>query len=182
MIIKYFYNLIKNPIYKFNFINGSSSLLFIISTIKAYYSTKLILWKIYNCLLIFSSFLCNSTNYEKKYLLLDYITIYLLCTAYINNNIINSSLLILFTNNIILAKDISFILAVTKSIIYTYLYLDTNYLYIIFSVSIIGCGTYKLRSLNYFIKYNLCFTYIWHVCVTTILYISSMNMIENSII
>lgn len=65
------------------FINGSSSLLFIISTIKAFYVSKLITWKISNFLLIFASFLCNATEYNPILLLIDYFAIYLICISYI---------------------------------------------------------------------------------------------------
>ena len=78
------------------FIKGSSSFLFAISTIKAFYCSKLISWKLSNFLLIVASYLCNASEYKECYLLLDYLAICLVCCSYINNMYINIPYILLF--------------------------------------------------------------------------------------
>jgi hypothetical protein len=73
-----------------HFIYGSSSLLFLITTANAFIYSKLFLWKFFNLLLIFASYLCNAYGeYYPKFILFDYITISLLCLSYINQIYIN---------------------------------------------------------------------------------------------
>ena len=167
-------------------INGSSSLLFIISTIKAFYISKLITWKISNLFLIFASFLCNATEYNPLLLLVDYFAIYLICISYINNLYINTlySLLLIYEyknyNSIENTKNLAFLYAIVKSIIHTYLYVDNFHYYIIITSSISGIIVYKVR---YFLleknneKYKLLLTYIFHICIMNIIYVSSITAI-----
>ena len=167
-------------------INGSSSLLFIISTIKAFYISKLITWKISNLFLIFASFLCNATEYNPLLLLVDYFAIYLICISYINNLYINTlySLLLIYEyknyNSIENIKNLAFLYAIVKSIIHTYLYVDNFHYYIIITSSISGIIVYKVR---YFLleknneKYKLLLTYIFHICIMNIIYVSSITAI-----
>ena len=167
-----------------------SSLLFIIPAIKAFYVSKLILWKIFTTLLVISSYLCNySQSVNIKFILFDYITIFLVCCSYINNSIINSILIILLifeykkTKHIINVKNITFVLGVLKAIVYTYLYLSKYRIFYYNAIvlsSIFGIFIYKLRELfnkHNIYKYNSVFTYIWHLCVTIILYVSSLTAI-----
>ena len=72
-----------------NIIHGTSSLLFLISTAKAFSSSNLLSWKLSNCLLVIASFLCNATEYNSIFMLSDYIAIYLVCISYINSMFIN---------------------------------------------------------------------------------------------
>ena len=168
------------------FINGSSSLLFIISTIKAFYVSKLITWKISNFLLIFASFLCNATEYNPILLLIDYFAIYLICISYINNLYINTlySLLLIYEyknyNSIENTKNVAFLHAIGKSLMYTYLYVDKFHYYIIVTSSMSGMIIYKTR---YFLlennnqKYKLLLTYMFHICIMNIIYVSSITAI-----
>lgn len=167
-----------------HFVKGSSSLLFIISTIKAFCSSKLISWKLSNLLLIAASFLCNATEYTNTFLLLDYFAIYLVSTSYINSIYVNIpySLLLIYEykkyKSIETIKDAAFVTAIGKSIVYTYLYVDKMYYYIILTSSISGVITYKIRSFLHKKNnktYTLLLTYIFHVCIMNILYISSIT-------
>jgi hypothetical protein len=67
------------------FINGMSSLLFIIPAIKSLslHKQEFISWKLLNCTLVGISFLCNANNYKEPYLLLDHINILLISLNYI---------------------------------------------------------------------------------------------------
>lgn len=164
------------------FIRGASSLFFIISTIKAFYCSKLIFWKLSNFFLIGASFLCNATQYSTTYLVVDYIAIYLVSTSYINNCYINVPYSLLLTyeynkyNSIENVKDAAFLTAMGKSIIYTYLYVDKTHFYIIMSSSIAGVIIYKIRCALHEKnnkKYTLLLTYLFHFCVMSVLYVSS---------
>ena len=168
------------------FIKGSSSLLFIISTKKAFNSSNFISWKYCNVFLIFASFLCNATEYKPIFLLLDYLAIYLTCISYINNIYINIpySLLLIYEykkyKSIENMKNVAFLSAMGKTILYTYLYLDKNNFIIVITSSISGLIIYKIRnSLNEIdnIKYNLLLTYLFHFCVMNMLYISSITAV-----
>jgi hypothetical protein len=160
-------------------INGSSSLLFIISSIKACYCSELILWKIFNGLLVGVSFLNNASEFNKKYLLLDYLTIFLISTSYINNFIINNILLLLlYKYSLEYIKNISVALACIKCLINTYFYASRINLYLILVSSAFGAIIYKIRytlAIKKNIKYNLLLTYLFHICITIILYNSSIT-------
>ena len=113
-------------------VNGVSSLLFIISTIKALTASNLLAWKVFNATLIVASYLCNASGFQPDYLFYDYLNIFLVCISYINNMYINIPYIIslIYEYNtfktIENAKNISFVTAVTKSVIYTYLYVYTR--------------------------------------------------------
>ena len=168
------------------FIKGSSSLLFIISTMKAFYCSKLISWKLSNVFLIGASFFCNATEYKNVFLLVDYLAIYLVCISYINNIFINVpySLLLIYEyskyNSIENIKNVAFVTGVGKSIVYTYLHLDNIHYYIILTSSISGVIIYKIR---YFLhkrnntKHTLLLTYLFHICVMNIMYVSSITAV-----
>jgi len=167
-----------------NQIQGTSSLLFLISTIKAIYCSKLILWKIFNGFLIIASYLCNASNYEPQYLFLDYSTIFLVSSSYVNNAAINSFLVasLLYeystTRSIENSKNAAFASAVSKSILYTYLYVDKIHFYVILTSSISGVIIYKIRynlHKNNNRKYIIPLTYLFHICITNIMYISSIT-------
>ena len=167
-------------------IKGSSSLLFIISTVKAFYCSNLISWKLFNVLLIGASFLCNATEYKNIFLLLDYFAIYLVCTSYINNIYINIpySLLLIYEFNtsksIIKIKNLAYVTAIGKSIVYTYLYVDDFHFFIIFTSATVGIVVYKIRSYfheNYNKKYTLLLTYLLHICTMNIIYIASITAV-----
>jgi hypothetical protein len=168
------------------FIKGSSSLLFIISTSKAFNSSNLISWKLSNLFLIGASFLCNATEYKPNFLLLDYLAIYLVSLSYINNMYINIpySLFLIYEynkyNSIVNVKNLAFLSAIGKSIMYTYLYVDKNSYYIILTSSISGIIVYKIRNVLHEIdnnKYTLLLTYLFHICIMNILYISSITAV-----
>ena len=168
------------------FINGSSSLLFLISTCKAFYCSELISWKLSNVFLIVASFLCNATKYKQIFLLLDYFAIYLVSISYINNICINFlySLLLVYEykkyNSIENVKNVAFATSLVKSVIYTYFYVDTIHYYIIITSSVFGFVIYKIRG--YFHNknnnnYTLFLTYLFHICIMNIIYISSITAI-----
>ena len=166
----------------YQFINGVSSLLFIISTIKAFISSDLILWKLSNSVLIISSHLCNAYSFE-KYLLFDYMMIYLTCLSYLNNSTLNSVLVLsgiyeyINKESIEITKNITFTLTLLKSITCTYIYINNQFFFIIVGVSSMGVIVYKIRYSLYLIdpRKTWYMTWIWHLCVTTILYISSIT-------
>lgn len=165
----------------------NSSLLFIISTIKALYVSKLILWKVFNILLIISSYLCNSFNVvDKNIILFDYLAIFLVCISYLNNMKINVILIALLIyeyykfSTISSTKTITFVLTILTSIVYTYIYTSPLYYNIISLSFILGIFIYKIRDLFYqhnIYKYNIELTYVWHICVLNILYISSFTAV-----
>jgi hypothetical protein len=166
------------------FIKGSSSLLFLISTIKAFYSSNLIFWKISNAFLVVASFLCNATGYKNIFLLIDYFAIFLVCVSYINNIYINVTYFLFLIyeynkyNSIENTKNIAFITAIGKSTLYTYLYVDNIHFYIICASSIFGTIIYKIRyyvNVNNNEKYILIITYLFHICTMNIMYISSIT-------
>ena len=169
-----------------DFTQGSSSLLFIISTIKAFYSSSLISWKLSNVFLIGASFFCNATEYNSVFLLLDYLAIYLLCISYINNIFINVpySLLLMYEyskyNSIENIKNVAFATAVGKSIVYTYLRVDQIHYCIVLTSSISGVMIYKIRCFFHKRnnkKYTLLLTYLFHICVMNIMYVSSITAV-----
>ena len=163
------------------FIKGSSSLIFLISTIKAFYSSNLFFWKISNVFLIIASFLCNATEYKKLFLLFDYLAIFLVCVSYINNVYINTTYLLCLVyeyhkyNSIENTKNLAFATAIGKSTVYTYLYVDNIHFYVIFASSIFGILIYKIRYYLHDDKYRLLITYLFHICTMNIMYISSIT-------
>jgi hypothetical protein len=169
-----------------SFIKGSSSLLFIISTVKAFCCSKLIYWKLSNAFLVGASFFCNATEYKNVFLLLDYFAIYLVCISYINNIFINIpySLLLIYEyskyNSIENIKNVAFVTGVGKSIVYTYLHLDNIHYYIILTSSISGVIIYKIRCFLHKrnnTKHTLLLTYLFHICVMNIMYVSSITAV-----
>lgn len=169
----------------YQFINGVSSLLFVISTAKAFISSDLILWKLSNTLLIVSSHLCNAYSFE-KYLLFDYLMIYFTCLSYLNNAMLNSALVLSgiyeYNNNeksIENTKNVTFTLAVLKTITFAYIYIDNQHFLVILGVSSVGVIIYKIRYGLYLTdpRKTWYLTWIWHACVTTILYVSSITAV-----
>jgi len=167
-------------------VNGFSSLLFIISTIKALVASNLLAWKVFNATLIVASYLCNASGFQPDYLFYDYLNIFLVCISYINNIYINIPFIISLIyeynkyNSIENTKNISFVSAVTKSVIYTYLYVDKFHYYIILSSSLCGITIYKIRLIlfqNNNRKYNNMLTYLFHICIMNIMYISSITAV-----
>ena len=166
------------------FHKGSSSLLFIISTIKAYYSSNLICWKLSNFFLIFASFFCNALEYKNPFLLIDYIAIFLVSISYINHSYINFLYILLLlyeykkTNSFENIKNIAFINAVIKAGIYTYIYVNLLYLLIFILNVLLAIITYITRyklHLENNKKYTIILTYLFHICIMSILYISSIT-------
>lgn len=154
-------------------INGLSSLLFIISFIDSNNSSKSsILWKSLNFLLIISSFLANSTN-NNKFVFFDHVIIYVLSLCAINNNIINTYLIILcigeyyFTCNIIFIKNISYICILFN---YVILYQNAYYFRLNCGIYVFGIIIKLIRDAIYD-KYNFILTLIWHICCVYYIYI-----------
>ena len=169
-----------NPYY----INGSSSLLFMISTAKAIKYSKLFWWKFFNGQLVVASFLCNATEYKDSYMLLDYSTLFLINVSYINNYRINRFLFFLFgfeyyyKNSIENTKNLSFIIVTLCTLLNTYLYGDIYSFYSLIGSTISGGLIYKLRyylNKNNYKKYNLFLTYLFHFSMMNSLCISSMT-------
>lgn len=116
----------------YQLVNGVSSLLFIISTIKAFISSDLILWKLSNAVLIISSHLCNAYSFE-KYLLFYYTMIYVTSLSYLNNSMIILPLIssgiyeFVKTGSIENPKNITFGITLLKSITCAYIYIDNQH-------------------------------------------------------
>jgi len=169
------------------YINGSSSLLFIISTLKAFYSSNLISWKMSNVFLVGASFLCNASEYNPTFLFMDYLAIYLVCLSYINNIYVSVpyTLLLIYEyknyKTIENTKNLTFITAIGKTNIHTYLYVD-NLRYTIISIS--SLSSLIIYKIRYFLyknnnkKYNLLLTYLLHINIMNIIYISSITAID----
>lgn len=166
-----------------NHYNGLSSLLFIVSTIKSYYVSDLVLWKISNSLLIFASYLFNATHND-TFLLLDLMAISFVCTSYINNFLVNSVLASSFlyeyakTQNINTTKNVAYGLTVTKSIVNTYMFVDNTRFFIILSSTVTGAIVYFIRLQlpeNYNNKNFVFLTWCLHYCTMNIIYITSIT-------
>jgi len=164
-------------------INGSSSLLFIISTTKAFYCSSLLWWKVTNAFLVIASFLCNATEYHPIYMQMDYLAIYLVCISYMNHSInILYTLLLIYEyktyKSIETVKNVVFACSVTKSMVRTYLHVDAFHYKVLLLSSISGIIIYKIRYylLHHNItKYKLLLTYMFHLCIMNILYVSSIT-------
>ena len=166
-----------------NHYNGLSSLLFIVSTVKSYYASNLILWKISNTLLIFASYFFNTTHND-TFLLLDLIAISFTSTSYINNFQVNSVLAASFiyeytkTQNIKSTKNVACGITITSSIINTYYYVGRLHFYIILSSAITGSFVYFIRlqlPWDYDNKYFGFLTWCLHGCTMSMLYITSIT-------
>jgi hypothetical protein len=160
-------------------INGVSSLLFIISTIKAYYCSGLYAWKISNTILIIASYLCNASLYYPPFVLLDYFAIFCVCISYINRwyNIVYIVELIVEykkSGSITITKNVTFCHAVGQSIINTYLYVDHYHYKVIAISAIMSVIMYGLRQFMG-TRYLVVITVGFHICITNILYISSIT-------
>jgi hypothetical protein len=167
------------------FIKGASSLLFIISAIKSFYCSNSICWKFSNTLVIIASYLCNAFDYHPSFLTIDYITIFLICTSYLNNLLLNSGLVFLLIREYTTrktiddAKNMSFAFATVKCVIKNYFYLDKVHYYIFFFSAIFGIAIYKIRynlinANNH--KYTLFLTFLMHICATIMMYVSSITV------
>ena len=166
-----------------NHYNGLSSLLFLISTIKSFCVSKLILWKIANSVLIVASYLFNSTHHD-TYLFIDYLAISFACASYINHAHINSILMILFMNeyertqNIVSTKNITFGCSIIKSIYNTYYYVDNTHFYIIVSSTASGVVSYLIRlnlHKDYDNKYFVLLTWCLHFSIMCVMYVCSIT-------
>jgi len=173
-------------IVKYDFIQGSSSLLFIISAVKAFYSSKLPMWKASNTFLVVASYLCNASDYEKNRLLLDYIAIIMVCTSYMNNAQFNSAIYLcliseyLNTGSIKSVKDATFGTTVAKTIVNTYLYVDKAHFYVILTSAITSMILYKIRYILYESnnrRYHNHITWIFHTCIMLLMYIASSTAV-----
>ena len=164
---------------KLSFLNGSSSFLFVISAVKSVYCSKLIFWKLSNGVLVGVSFLCNATEYNPNYLFLDYLTIIFISASYINNFIVNSLLLLFlykYFDSIEKMKNIASAIAMSKCILYNYKH-DKHQFWIILGSSTLGLVVYTIRYYLQNKKYNLLLTYLFHICITSILYHTSVSAI-----
>ena len=140
---------------QFDVLRGSSSLLFCISFYQAFTVSKLLFWKISNGYLIFASFLCNASN-NPQFLLLDYLAIFCVCSSYINSSYLNQFL----TNLCFLefgayetidnAKNITYIIAMCKSIYQTNLYCPPIYTILLFANYLLATATYLYRRHLYY--------------------------------
>ena len=167
---------------------GFSSLLFIISTTKAFSVSEYIVWKWSNAFLIVASYLCNYYKFADQFLFLDYLSISVVCASYVNDPIISLALLVggsyeyYKSQDIVYCKNIAFILAVSKSILYTFLFVDNTHCYIVLSSSIGSVLVFHIRSHLFFAnnqsiehKYHIFLTWVLHFCIMNIMYISSIT-------
>jgi len=167
---------------------GLSSLLFIISTTKAFLVSEYILWKWSNAFLIVASYLCNYYKFSDRFLLLDYLSISVVCASYMNDPIISLALLVggayeyYKSQDIVCSKNVAFGLAVSKSILYTLLFVDNTHYYIVLSSSVGSILVFHIRTHLFFAnnqsvehKYHIFLTWILHFCIMNIMYISSIT-------
>lgn len=173
----------QNYIYK-----GASSLFLIISTIKAFYSSDLLWWKLANLLLVPSSYLCNINDFKEPYLNIDYIAITLVCCSYINNFLINNALYVLcmleykMTDTIHYTKNTAVLTAVIKSLWFTRTVLGLPYAILLISSALIGVLAYitilSVEKNNIREPCNLSIIYIFHFSIMIVIYISSITAIK----
>ena len=81
-------------------------------------------------------------------------------------------------NDITIAKNAALLTAVTKGLTNTYLYTDINHFHIMLAATFSGFYVYMIRYYLYqnnIRSYNTFFTYVFHFCFMTILYISSIT-------
>jgi len=168
-----------------SFIKGLSSFLFVISTYKAFITGNNILWKLSNFFFIFASYFYNSSDDDPYYLFMDHLMIACCCLSYVNNMlvtqlIVSASLLEYNkTNSIEHSKNLSLFFVICKSCMNSYIYLPINYFYAISTSSLLSTIIFYLRRYLYFrnisLFYYILLTYMFHCCVFTSLYISSMT-------
>lgn len=164
---------------KMKLIYGWSSLLFIFPTFKAFLYSQSIFWKLSNLFLIPISFLCNAMEYKNPYLLLDYLCIFLVSISYIQHLYWNHLFLyFLFIEYFVYdaisrTKDIVFTTAGLKSLQKTFYYYPHSFPLLLTS-SILTIIFYKIR--NYWVGNKLLFTFLFHVCIMNILYVSCLTI------
>jgi hypothetical protein len=168
-----------------SFIKGLSSFLFVISTYKAFICSKSLLWKLSNFFFMFASYLYNSSDDDPYYLFMDHLMIACCCLSYVNylpiTQIIVFSSLLEYnkTNSIEHSKNLSLFCVICKSCINSYIYLPIEYFYTIFTSSFTSIIIFYVRRYLYFknisLFYYILLTYMFHICVFTSLYISSMT-------
>ena len=168
-----------------SFIKGLSSFLFVISTYKAFICSNNILWKLSNFFFMFASYLYNSSDDDPYYLFMDHLMIACCCLSYVNylpiTQIIVFGSLLEYnkTNSIEHSKNLSLFFVICKSCINSYIYLPIEYFYTIFTSSFTSIFIFYVRRYLYFnnisLFYYILLTYMFHICVFTSLYISSMT-------
>lgn len=166
-------------------IRGASSLLFLIPAINSYYYSKLVFWKLFITVLVPVSFLCNATVYKDEYLILDYISIFLISLSYINHR--KTNILFIFAlcaeynykNSIETTKNVAFVSAIAKANVVMFP-INKPYFYILISSSVSALVVYKARHYlfaNDIKQYNTILTYLFHVCMSNVLYMSSITAV-----
>lgn len=166
-------------------VKGGSSLLFIIPFIKSLYCSKILAWKASIFILTAMSFLCNANDNKQPYLFLDYFAIFLTTISYVNRMELNILfyLLIIYEykkyNSIERTKNISFVFTVIRSFINTYYYVGNSYYYVLVISSVTGTVIYKIRYNLYDKQYYRRLTYLFHVCIMNILYITSITACDD---
>jgi hypothetical protein len=167
-------------------LTGGSSFLFIFSALHALIISDLIAWKIFNILIIISSFLYNTCDWI-PYRNFDYIIISALSMSYINNSNINMLFGLCFFIEIILKQQIT----ITKNIVclltfilvlFNTLYIKPYLSYIFILVTIIGILVYYYRNILYYstgctLHAYFFLTTLWHLCAMIGLCISSYSTI-----
>ena len=168
------------------FIKGSSSFLFLFPIIKFYHFNQNYLWKLSNIILCIASYLCNAYDYTPILLSFDYFAICFVGLCYINNIYINVPLLALVMfeykkRNAI--QNTRFILPLSASLKHAYnchFYFNDDYIYLSISSFSFATVIYTIRY--YLIKnrineYNLITTYLFHICITILLYVSNATIV-----
>jgi len=169
-----------------SFVKGASSLFLIASAVKAFYVSKLILWKISTAIIVPVSYFCNSCDYKKSYLMLDYVMITAVSASYLNNFLLNSLIAVAASfeyyvyDTIDTIKNVTYALGTIKAVYMTYYYSDKFHFYLILLSSLSGVSIYRIRysliqANNK--QYNLLLTYLMHICAVNIMYVSSITAV-----
>ena len=134
---------------------------------------------------MFASYLYNSSDDDPYYLFMDHLMIACCCLSYVNylpiTQIIVFGSLLEYnkTNSIEHSKNLSLFFVICKSCINSYIYLPIEYFYTIFTSSFTSIFIFYVRRYLYFnnisLFYYILLTYMFHICVFTSLYISSMT-------
>lgn len=157
----------------------ANSFLFIISALKACFSSKLLLWKISNVLFVPAYYLCIANDFIAPYLLYNHAAIFFVCLSYINSVITNCLLFtsaILeykLTNRFLFTNNVSFMIALSKSLRNTYFYTEIYIYNDLVATVVIGAFTYVIICLRK--DKPALLTLLFHFCIMIILYISSFT-------
>lgn len=170
---------------------GFSSLLFFIPLIHSFIHNGYIFYTGSLLGLIFASFICNATHFSQPWLFFDYLAIFCVCISSLSKHFTISYIMIMslvgeyiILHNIENTKNLIFCIAVINSIVNSY-YVNYMNLYTSSISTLNAIVIYIIRlevaqqntSTLHVNNYELFFlTWLFHLSIMTILYITSINL------